>query len=40
MIEHVRRECCGRAVSSLADGALKGFARVVRLDVNLQVVAA
>ena len=40
MIEHVRRECSRRAVPPLADGALKRLARVVRLDVNLEVVAA
>ena len=38
MVEHVRREGGGRAVAPLADGALERFPRVVRLDVDLEVV--
>lgn len=40
VVLHVRRECCRRVVSAIAHRALIGFAVVVRLHVDLQVVAS
>lgn len=38
VVLHVRRESCGRVIPAIADGALEGFAVVVRLHVDLEVV--
>lgn len=39
MVLHVRCEGGCRVISSIADGALKGFAVIVRLHVDLEVIA-
>lgn len=39
MVLHVRGEGGCRVISSIADGALKGFAVIVRLHVDLEVIA-
>lgn len=39
VVLHVRGEGCRSVIAPIADGALKGFAVVVRLHVNLKVIA-
>lgn len=39
VVLHVRGEGGCRVISSIADGALKGFAVIVRLHVDLEVIA-